>query len=671
MLTGHRVFAGEDVTEFVVSVMTKEPDWSQLPATTPPQIADLLHRCLRKDPRERLRDIGDGRIVLEDSSELAWVPPAQSGTKSRRSARVVLPWALLLTISVALFAFGWQLMTEDVPLRGGPPAAQFEVDLPHVVPIGTDFALSADGRDIAYIGSTADGRPVLYRRSLRDISVHELVGTEGANYPFFSPDGEWVGFHADGELRRIPTGGGRPTVICRSPEAVGASWSTDDYIVFGTPSDGLFRVSASGGTPSRLTSPRQQGEAHTFPQVLPDAKTVVFGIVPIDGSGARVGVLSLDHPEEWTTIIDGFSPTYAATGHLLFARSGRLMAVPFHAGDRRVAGEPIVVVEQLSTGDPRLGWASYKISAAGQLAWLAGPDQLSTSTLVWVNRQGKVRPVLENQTEGYLQPAVSPKGDRLAVARYDPSQAVQLWTHDQSDGRSAPVVLEQSSLSNWPVWSPDGKWIAFVSNRAGGYNVFRTSADGSGQVEQLTFDSILRTTPTSWSVDDVLAIERGPIGRRDIMVLPVRSGAKPEPIIATESNERGAKFSPDGRWLAFTSDRSGRDEVWVKRYPGADPPVLISIGGGKEPAWSRDGRELFYRSASRVLAVTVVTQPTFRAGKPATLFEGDYTYGYLDWSFNYDVARDGEFVMVKEGLVPKLQMIVNWFDELKRVAPPR
>jgi serine/threonine-protein kinase len=232
-------------------------------------------------------------------------------------------------------------------------------------------------------------------------------------------------------------------------------------------------------------------------------------------------------------------------------------------------------------------------------------------------------------------------------------------------------VLEQSSLSNWPVWSPDGKWIAFVSQRAGGFNVFRTSADGSGQVEQLTFDSILRTIPTSWSIDDVLAVERGPIGQRDIMVLPARPGAKPQPIIATEFNERGAKFSPDGRWLAFTSDRSGRDEVWVKRYPGADPPVLISIGGGKEPVWSRDGRELFYRSANRVLAVTVATQPTFRAGKPAALFEGDYTYGYLDWSFNYDVAADGRFVMVKEGPVPKLQLIVNWFDELKRLVPAK
>jgi Tol biopolymer transport system component len=180
-----------------------------------------------------------------------------------------------------------------------------------------------------------------------------------------------------------------------------------------------------------------------------------------------------------------------------------------------------------------------------------------------------------------------------------------------------------------------------------------------------------RTIATSWSVDGVLALEQGPIGQRDIMVLSTREGSKPEPFIATKFHERGGKFSPDGRWLAFTSDRSGRDEVWVKAYPGDDPPVLVSIGGGKEPVWSRNGRELFYRNRNRMLSVPIATGPTLRAGKPRVLFEGQYSYGYFDWALNYDVAPDGRFVMVKEGPVPKLQVIVNWFEELKRLVPTK
>jgi serine/threonine-protein kinase len=231
------------------------------------------------------------------------------------------------------------------------------------------------------------------------------------------------------------------------------------------------------------------------------------------------------------------------------------------------------------------------------------------------------------------------------------------------------VLGSQLNINTWPVWSPDGKWIAFASDRADGYNIFRVPADGSDAVEQLTFDPVLRTVATSWSPDGVIALERGPIGRRDIMVLRLQEGAKPEPLLATEFHERGAKFWPDGRWLAFTSDRSGRDEVWVKAYPGDDPPVLVSIGGGKEPVWSRNGRELFYRNGNQLFAVPLTTEPTLRAGKPALLFEAPYSYGYLDWVLNYDVAPDGRFLMVKEGPVPKLQVIVNWFQELERLVP--
>jgi dipeptidyl aminopeptidase/acylaminoacyl peptidase len=500
---------------------------------------------------------------------------------------------------------------------------------------------------------------------LRDTFVRELSGTEGAASPFFSPDAEWVGFHAEGELRRVPITGGRPTLICRAPEAVGASWGTNGSIVFGTLNEGLFQVSvAAGGTPSRLSKPESQGESHVYPEVLPDHRTVLFTVVPVDRAVSRIGVLSLDRPGEWQSLIDGFKPSYSPTGHLLFARPAALMAAPFDLGKRRISAEPAVVIPQLSISQGGPGDASYEISAAGRLIFLTG-NPLASSRLVWVDRQGREVPAVERQEAGYLQPAISPTGNRLAMSRRQGDGDTRVWTYDLADGRSVPVVLG-SSLSTWPVWSPDGKWIAFVSNRAEGWNVFRAPADGSGHAEQLTFDPLLRTTPTSWSVDDVLALERGPIGHRDILVLSMGKGSKPEPLVATEAHEHGARFSPDGRWLAFNSDRSGQDEVWVKAFPGNDSPVPISIGGGREPVWSRNGRELFYRNGNRMVSVPVTAG---RPGKPTVLFEGDYSYGYLDWTLNYDVAADGRFLMVKEGPAPKLHVIVNWTEELKRLVP--
>ena len=417
MLTGKRAFEGGDVSDTLVAVLTKHVDLTVVPAHTPPSVIELLRRCLERDPMRRLRDIGDSRILLEDSS---WLSPVGSSaaepTPRRHVVQGAVPWVLTGVMTAAVITLLWQLMTRDVAPPPGP-TAHFETDLPDLLAIGSDIALSPDGRHIVYLGSRADGRPVLYRRSLRDIVVQELIGTEGAAFPFFSPDGEWVGFHADGELRRVPIAGGRPTVICKSPEAWGASWSTDGYIVFGTPTNGLFRVSAAGGTPNRVTSPTNQGDAHTWPQVLPDNKTVLFSVVPIDGNDARIGVLSLDRPAEWISLIDGFSPRYSPTGHLLFARPGLLMAVPFDIRERRIGGEPTVLVEQLYTGiKGMLGHANYEISTRGHLVFVTAQDQLSASTLVWVDREGKVEPVLEQQEAGYLQPAVSPKGDRLAVS---------------------------------------------------------------------------------------------------------------------------------------------------------------------------------------------------------------------------------------------------------------
>ena len=266
-------------------------------------------------------------------------------------------------------------------------------------------------------------------------------------------------------------------------------------------------------------------------------------------------------------------------------------------------------------------------------------------------------------------PALSPSGDRVAFGFYPPGAVLSLSIYDLDSKRDQPVIPESKFASVWPVWSPTGDRVAYISEQGGGFNTFVVAADGSGSVQQLTFAPDLRTGPTSWSVDNVLALEQGPMGQRDILMLSMDDKGEPQPFLVGEFHERGGMFSPDGRWLAFTSNRSGEDEVWVKPYPGDHPPVPISIGGGNEPVWSRDGRELFYRNGDRLMAVPIETTPVFRAGQPMLLFRGDYTYGYQDWTHNYDVAADGRFLMVKEGPVPKLQVIMNWFSELERLVP--
>ena len=666
-LTGKRVFEGETITETIASVLKSEPDWEALPVSSPGFVRFLLRRALQKDPSQRLRDIGDARLTIEevlDGSSEPW--STQAGSEPRRGATIA--WVLAGVLAVVAAVSLWQSGNQTTALGTGT-TAHFEIALPGLDPANPFIALSPRGRHLVYVGSQEDGPNALYYRSLGDTEIRILPGTKGAVDPFFSPDGAWVGFYAEGELRKVPLDGGPAETICKTPEALGASWSMSEFIVFGSP-NGLFKVPSTGGVPTAVSTPDlEKGEtSHAWPWILPDGNTVLFTVWTTGKyDDARIDVLSLETGQRRTVLEHGSAPQYSATGHLLYARSGILMGVPFDLKTQQVTGDPKSLLAGVHTDV--LGEAHLGLSELGTLAYLSqGAAAFGGSTLVWVDRQGRVEPVLPKQEAAFVQPTFSPSGEHVALV-YNIQGSVEVWRYDLSDGRLVPIG--SGGISEvFPVWSPDEQWIAVGSNKEGQWNVFRIRADGSGQIEQLTFSTDTRYLPTSWSLDDVLAIERGPDGKKDILVLDMREGEKVLPVLVTESNERGAKFSPDGKWMAFTSDRTGNDEVWIKAYPGSEPPALVSIGGGKEPVWSRDGKELFYRIKDKLMVVPVTTQPAFRVGTPTLLFEGSYTYGYSDWSFNYDVAADGSrFMMVKEGPTKGVHVLVNWFEELKRLVP--
>jgi Tol biopolymer transport system component len=670
MLTGHRPFVGDTVPEILASALRDEPDWARLPPDASPSVLRLLRRCLAKDPRRRLHDIADARLEIEDRPQ-EQEPPAVAAQPSVGAMSPLMkwvPWAFALGLALVSAAL-WKRGPVQAPWEA--PVQRFEMELPRASASGSQ-ALSPDGRLFAYTGVGRDGEWSIYIRPLGELEARKVEGTAGGEFPFFSPDSRWLGFHAYGELRKVPVEGGTAAVICRTPEALGSTWGRKGDIVFGLPNGGLHRVGADGGKPVRITDPAQLGGAgHTWPRFLPDGESILFTIWQ-EPEPAQVALHSLRSGTS-RILVQGEAARYTAAGHILFWRDGALRAATFDAESGAIASDSTEVLTGLAPGF--FGGGLYHVADTGHLVFSeTEPSRQSTSELMVVDANGSERPFDSNADRGWVQPQYSPSGSRIAYV--DVGRGWGIFSYDPRTRRSVPVATGSAKImSVWPVWSPDEEWIAFVSNREDGFNTFRAAADGSGVVEQLTFDPSLRTIPSSWSVDDILVVERGPNNQRDILTLSLANGAERtlEPFLVTDFNERGARVSPDGRWLAFTSDRSGQDEVWVTPFPGGGTPILVSLGGGKEPGWQGNGRRLFYRRGEEMWAVAVdSTGGSFEVGEPELLFRGDYSYGYIDWAFNYGVHPDGKtFLMVKDGPPPRLRVVVNWFSELERLVPVR
>jgi serine/threonine-protein kinase len=676
MLAGKRCFRGETVSDVLAQILEREPDWSAMPASTPAAIRALLRRCLRKDPRRRLRDVGEVRIAIEDP-EAAQAPGAEPA--SRGSGYGTVPWAVAALMAACAAVLGWMAWQPAPAPPRGP--ARLAVSLPrdHQLAIAdaASLAISPDGSRVVYGASSPPGsRPRLYLRELDRFEAVPVPGTEGAIGPFFSPDGRWLGYFAEGKLFKIAVEGGTPLEICHVGQVVpGAGWSPDDTIIFATsPDSGLFRVPSAGGTPEPLTTPASaDGEqGHAWPQLLPDGESLLFTVSTVKGSS--IAVLSL-RTGQWRTLEKGMGGArYLPSGHLIFARFEGLVAVPFDPVEGRTAGEPVVVLDDVYT-IPALrgvGMAAFAVSDTGVLVYMPGGAEAGENSLVWVDRDGRSRAV-SREAGGYEWPRLSPDGKKLAVTNRTTDGSTDIWVLDiERDTRSRLTLTGNNIL---PAWSPDGRRIAFASTRGGSsvVNLFWKAADGSGEASRLV-ESPHPRFPLSWSPDgQLLAItEWNPDSMRDIWILDLNGSEESRPIINTQYDEYSPMFSPDGRWLAYVSDESDRNEIYVEPYPRGQGRWLVSAGGGTEPVWSSDGRELFYRNAGRMMVVPVRLQPEFGVGAPRVLFERALKRGLYD-SLSYDVTADGRrFLMIerKMDLAPnQLNVVLDWAHELRdRVA---
>jgi serine/threonine-protein kinase len=499
-----------------------------------------------------------------------------------------------------------------------------------------------------------------------------ISGTEGAIFPFFSPDGEWIAFfsYGDGKFKTVSSRGGAPVPLFDASDLRGASWGPDGTIVF-TPgvSAGISRISATGGTPQILTTPdAQKGErSHRFPQLLPGGKFLIFTLETNDlrtFDDAQIVLQSLETGERRTLVHGGSDARYSSSGHLVYARAGTLVAVPFDLTGGQVTGPPATVLERVQT-NPGAGNGQYAFSETGSLVYVPGTGQSPSFRLVGVDRSGMARPLLE-RAGVYYDPKLSPDGRRLMVAVGGADD--QLWSVDVIRGTLTRFTVEPGDHSGG-IWTPDGKRVVFSSNRGGPFNLFWKLADGTGSEERLTM-SRHGQWPHAVTPDGALLVfdQVEPTTRSDIWVLPLHGAREPRPLVRSRFNEWGGTLSPDGKWLAFISDESGRDELYVQAFPSAGEKSLVSKEGGVHPRWAGNG-ELFYRAGNRLMVVAVSASSSFRSEEPRLLFAGMYDNPNVH---PYDVTADGKQVVMLQRNAPAeptpIVVVQGWLNQVRQRA---
>ena len=686
MLSGRQPFDGETITDILGAIVHKEPEWSLVPATVPESLRRLLERCLAKDQKQRLRNIADVRLEIQDllarpRSTVSGGGQASLSRKSRAIQLVGLISAVL--VGVALASGYWSMRARS---SGGDALLPMHLSValaPGVVSSAGHlsdnvFNISPDGRWIVF-PVIREGKRELFLRGIGQASGKPIDGTDGAEKAFFSPDSRWIAFYADGALKKLPLSGGSPISICTlsstggfSTGFLGASWGANDRIFFIPQFNaGIWTVPAGGGEPQLLlaTDEAKDRIAYIYPHALPDNKGLLVSVVPNRARAADeldLAVLESGATEPRIIVRGGNNARYLASGHLTYTRGDAILAVAFDLSRLEIIGTPLPVIEGVERGP--LGDVLYSVSGNGTLVYEPASGTYGRPTLVVVDRKGAVRSVANGP--GILQ-ELSASPDGRSVALRAAAQNDDVWTYDI--GRGSPLRLTfEPGDEIFPQWAPDGTRIAFGS-RVG--KIFLKPTDGSGQREEISRGEFPRL-PTSFSPDGktLAFVELHPNRKRDILLLPLDGARKPEAFQVTDADEYGAKFSPDGRWMAYVSNESGRDDVYLRPIGKPGGRRRISSDGGTLPVWARGGRELFFLKGAQILAVTLDAQGNLTGGERVVLqqaklndleFQADSPY--------YDVLPDGEhFVML---LSPKYlspthyDLVINWFEEIRQKVP--
>jgi eukaryotic-like serine/threonine-protein kinase len=677
MLTGQAAFQGEDVTEILASVVKGGANLDLLPRNIHPRVHEVITRCLQKDLKKRYSSISDARYEIEQAladPNGVLIKPITT-VESRTRLRTILPWvAAVVVLSVIAGVAVWNL--KPTPPIKPPQVTRFPYELPkdqQFVDLSERaLAISPDGRQFVY---SANG--MLYLRPMDELDAKIISGTgENPQKPFFSPDGKWVGYVARNQLRKIAVSGGAPLVLADAATIGFIDWKTDDTIVFCQRGKGIMRVSANGGTPEAIV---KESELIAAPQILPDGKSVLFTHGP---APFKVMVQSLQSGER-KELFEGDTARYLPTGHIVYAAGNNLSAVPFDLNTLKVVGGQVPIVEGvLRTG----GAPQYAVSDSGTLVYVPGTSvSVSGRTLVWVNRDGKEEP-LPAEPHGYNNARISPDGTKVAL-QITTGLNRDIWIWDLV--RKTLTRLTFGAPAIFPLWTTDGKRIAFASSREGGLKVYWKTADGTGKDEPIAMDSVpgKQGIPAAWSSDGKTLVLTGnyltSASSADIGALSMEGDHKYRPLLNEKYNEFQPQISPNGRWMAYTSDESGQFQIYVRPFPEVDGGRWqVSTSGGDSPLWSRDGRELFYRSGNAVMAVPVKTEPTFSLETPRALFLGTYFFVSnmgLN-AYTWDISPDGKrFLMMKlpattpstEGGPRKINIVVNWFEELKQWVPKK